>query len=79
MTGHPLAAAGMNLLLALLILAGLLLAAMYLLRRGYMASKVLRSPILSWIIFAVVILFTVARNLPWEPFRLLAPGATFGQ
>lgn len=26
-----------------------------------------------WVIFAVVILFWIARNLPWYPFSILAP------
>ena len=27
-----------------------------------------------WVIFAVVVLFWIARNLPWYPFSVLAPG-----
>jgi hypothetical protein len=27
-----------------------------------------------WVIFAVVILFWIFRNLPWYPFSVLAPG-----
>lgn len=27
-----------------------------------------------WVVFAVVILFWIARNLPWYPFSVLAPG-----
>lgn len=27
-----------------------------------------------WVVFAVVIVFWVARNLPWYPFSVLAPG-----
>ena len=27
-----------------------------------------------WIIFAVIVLFWIARNLPWYPFSVLAPG-----
>ncbi len=27
-----------------------------------------------WVVFAVVIAFWVARNLPWYPFSVLAPG-----
>jgi hypothetical protein len=27
-----------------------------------------------WIVFATVILFWIARNLPWYPFSVLAPG-----
>jgi len=27
-----------------------------------------------WGVFVIVILYTVARNLPWAPFNLLAPG-----
>ncbi|EAR14995.1 MULTISPECIES: DUF2752 domain-containing protein [Robiginitalea] len=26
-----------------------------------------------WVVLALVLLFTVLRNLPWEPFRFLAP------
>lgn len=28
---------------------------------------------LPWAIFAVIVVYTVARNLPWEPFNWLAP------
>lgn len=28
-----------------------------------------------WVIFALVILFWIARNLPWYPFSVLAPGS----
>ena len=41
-------------------------------------SGLFSSPIVCWTALAVVVLFTVARNLPWEPFRLLAPGAMLG-
>lgn len=27
-----------------------------------------------WVVFAVVILFWILRNLPWYPFSILAPG-----
>lgn len=27
-----------------------------------------------WVVFSIVILFWIARNLPWYPFTVLAPG-----
>lgn len=27
-----------------------------------------------WVVFSIVILFWIARNLPWYPFSVLAPG-----
>lgn len=33
---------------------------------------------LPWVAIAVIVLFTVARNLPWEPFSWLAPTSIGG-
>lgn len=42
-------------------------------------ARIYRSRAFAWVAVAVVLSFTIARNLPWEPFRLLAPGAMFAR
>lgn len=74
--GHPLSAAAMNPLLALAVI----FTATLLFKRAPKFHNLhgWKSQTVAWIAVAIVVLFTVARNLPWEPFCLLAPGAMLG-
>jgi hypothetical protein len=75
--GHPLQAAAMNPLLAAAFILGAVLFMMDSFGRTR-TTMLLNSPIFLRTAIVIVVLFTVARNLPWEPFRLLAPGAMTG-
>jgi hypothetical protein len=65
-TGHPLQAAGFNVLAVLAVPAVL-----FILIRRPSSHQVRQVWIVTFLI--VVILFGIVRNIPWQPFSLLAP------
>lgn len=73
--GEFFAAIAMNPLLPILLVIVILLISL----PPRILGPVYRSRPFVWIAVGFVVVFTVARNLPWEPFRLLAPGAMFAR
>ena len=73
--GHFLAALHLNALfvLALPVTAGVFAAREFAQRQGHKWKPVFQSPLALWILFSVIILFGIARNIPVNPFTLLAP------
>ncbi len=72
--GEFTAALGMNLLLPFVAVVAL----SFCLPANTIA-RVCRSRAFGWAAVAIVVAFTIVRNLPWEPFRFLAPGAMFAR
>jgi hypothetical protein len=71
LTGHPLAALRLNLVLAVMVPVSLYAYAAWVLRGwGRRPLPAIRlTPVRVSAVIAVLLAFSVVRNLPWEPFR----------
>jgi hypothetical protein len=73
--GHFLAALHLNALfvLALPVTAGVFATRELARRQGHKLKPLFQTPLALWILFSVIILFGIVRNIPVYPFTLLAP------